>query len=72
MGKTIVIVVATVVFTILGMLTGLVIVLNLPRELHDPEGIIRIMSVLAPTAGGLIAGVIVGVIAVSLGGSGSK
>ena len=30
--------------------------MNLPKDLHDSEGFIRIMSVMVPSAGGMIAG----------------
>jgi hypothetical protein len=69
MGKSIVILASTALFTVLGIIAGTVVVLNLPKDLHDPEGFMRPMSVLCPAAGGLVAGVVVGIIAVVLGGS---
>jgi hypothetical protein len=56
------------VFTVLGLMAGLVIVLNLPEGFHDPEGFITCLMVLGPTGGGVVAGVVVGLIAAAVGG----
>ncbi|MBC7855193.1 MAG: hypothetical protein IAF94_17315 [Pirellulaceae bacterium] len=69
MFKTIAIIISSIVFTILGIIAGLVIVLNCPGDLHDNEGFITILMVMLPTAGGLLAGIVVGVMAAVLGGS---
>ena len=61
--RTVAIILSAVIFTIMGMLAGLMIVVNRPRNFSDPEGLITMAMVIVPTAGGLIAGVIVGIIA---------
>ena len=57
-----------IVFTVLGLIAGLIIVVNRPIDMHDPEGMITVMMVLGPTAGGVISGVVVGLIAAGISG----
>jgi hypothetical protein len=53
--KTIAIILSSIFFTILGIIAGVVIVLNRPADIHDPEGFITILMVMMPTACGLLA-----------------
>ena len=62
----------SIVFAVLGLIAGLIMVLNRPENMHDPEGFITVMMVLGPTAGGTVAGVTVGLIASAVSGSGVK
>ena len=57
-----------IVFTVVGLLAGLILVLNRPQNIHDPEGFLTIMMVLGPTAGGVVAGIVVGLLAASVSG----
>ncbi len=72
MFKTIAIITSSIFFTILGIIAGLVIVLNRPADFQDREGFITILMVLLPTAGGLLAGIVVGVLAAVMGGSATR
>ena len=72
MFKTIAIIISSIIFTILGMITGLVIVLNRTADFQDREGFITVLMVLLPTAGGLLAGIVVGMLAAVIGGSAAR
>ncbi len=72
MFKTIAIITSSIFFTILGIIAGLVIVLNRPADFRDSEGFITILMVMLPTAGGLLAGIVVGVLAAMMGGSATR
>ena len=65
MFKTIAVIVSAFLFTILGIVAAIVLVWNRPADMNDREGIWTSMMVLLPTAGGLVAGLVVGVIAAS-------
>ena len=65
MFKTIAVIVSTFLFTILGIVAASVLVLNRPVDMNDRDGIWTSLMVLLPTAGGLVAGLVVGVIAAS-------
>lgn len=58
-------IVSTFLFTMLGIVSAVVLVLNRPADLSDREGIWTSLMVLLPTAGGLVAGLVVGIIAAS-------
>ena len=68
MFKTIAVIISAVIFTILGIIAGVIIVLNRPSEFQDREGIFTVLGVLLPTAGGLVAGLVVGMLAAAMGG----
>jgi hypothetical protein len=54
-----------IVFTVIGLGAGIAVVLNLPDDFRDHEGVATALMVLLPAAGGLVAGVVVGLIAAS-------
>ncbi|MGI8981822.1 MAG: hypothetical protein ACR2FY_21540 [Pirellulaceae bacterium] len=72
MFKTIAIITSSIIFTVLGIIAGLVIVLNRPSDSHDPEGWLTLLMVMLPTAGGLLAGIVVGVLAAVMGGAATR
>ena len=72
MFKTIAVIASTFLFTVLGIAASVVLVLNRPQGLEDREGIWTAFMVMLPTAGGFVAGAIIGLVAASLAPSGPK
>jgi hypothetical protein len=66
MVRTILLIVCTVIFTILGIVVGTIILINRPSDFHDPEGFTTAFMLIAPTFGGLVAGFFIGLIAGTL------
>ena len=65
MFKTIAVIGSAFLFTVLGIVAAGVLVMNRPADMRDNEGIWTAFMVLLPTAGGLVAGVVVGILAAS-------
>ena len=72
MFKTIAVIASTFLFTILGIAAAVVLVLNRPQDMQDRDGIWTALMVLLPTAGGFVAGAVVGLVAASLAPSSAK
>jgi hypothetical protein len=65
MARSILIVASTFLFTVLGLVTGIALLLTLPKDFYDPEGFQRGVMMMLPLAGGGVFGLIVGAIAAS-------
>ena len=65
MGKPILVLISTFLFTIMGLLVGTTILWGLPRDYHDHQGVATSLMVILPTLGGAIFGLLVGMTAAS-------
>jgi ABC-type molybdate transport system permease subunit len=66
MFKALTVIASAFLFTVLGIVASVVLVMNRPTDFQDREGVWTAIMVLLPTTGGFVAGVVVGLIAASL------
>jgi hypothetical protein len=65
MGKPILVLISTFLFSVMGLLVGIAILWGLPKDYHDHQGVATALMVILPSLGGAVFGLFVGMTAAS-------